>query len=198
MDNFIPETRAKLEEARFFLAEMDKHKPNLESIVDVGAPHPAPFKHYLSAFVNAARSVSWVMKHECLSIQGWAEWEAEYEPTPEEKALLETFNDLRIQTTKRKPFEPGMMVQAMDTGILKEEATVTSSDHNDPGLFHFRLTAINEDGSIGPEIGEFEVASFGWALEGMDEEVVETCHRYFALLERFVAACETRFFHGAA
>jgi hypothetical protein len=194
----IPQTRTKLEEARFFLSQLHAHKPNLNAIVDVGAPHPAPFKHFLSAFVSAARSVTWVMKHECQAVPGWLEWELQYVPDQEERALLERFNDLRIQTTKKKPFEPGMMVEASDRALLDEQAQVTSSDPDDPDAFHFRLTVVNNDGSIGNEIGEFAVASFGWALEGLDTEVVATCQQYYELLERFVSACEARFFPGAA
>jgi hypothetical protein len=46
-------TRFKLEEARFFHAHLEKHWRHLSHV-----------DFYLSAFVSAARSVTWVMRYE--------------------------------------------------------------------------------------------------------------------------------------
>jgi hypothetical protein len=46
-------TGFKLEEARFFLAHLEKHWR-----------HVPQYEFYLSAFISAARSVTWVMRYE--------------------------------------------------------------------------------------------------------------------------------------
>src|SRR5713101_5739117 len=54
-------TKDRLEAARFFLRRMQEERvkqarPN--------KPDPAHFRHYLTAFVHLARSVTWVLKSE--------------------------------------------------------------------------------------------------------------------------------------
>ncbi len=56
-------TQFKLDEARFFL---DHLAPNYGK--------ERKFDFFLSAFISAARSVTWVMKAEYADVEGWAAW----------------------------------------------------------------------------------------------------------------------------
>jgi len=63
-------TRQKLEEAAFFLAKVKEH---YFDVLDE-EEQARPFLYYLSAFVSAARSVTWVMRSEYSALEGWATW----------------------------------------------------------------------------------------------------------------------------
>ena len=70
-------TRAKLNEARFFLGELERtyyeYVERLE-LLSKNNPEPPVCQYYLSAFISSARSVMWVMRSEYQNLGGWEEW----------------------------------------------------------------------------------------------------------------------------
>lgn len=80
-------TERKLDEAKYFLGQLNPHMPY--------------FDYILSAFLNAARSTAWVMRHEYSKIDGWEKWFKECEISESEKSLLEKTNSLRILSAKQ-------------------------------------------------------------------------------------------------
>jgi hypothetical protein len=87
-------TQYKLEEARFFLDHVEKHWRDI--------PH---VDFYLSAFVSAARSVSWVMQSEFSHVPGWKKWYDATEPSSEILEFLKTLNDVRVRAVHTDPIK---------------------------------------------------------------------------------------------
>jgi hypothetical protein len=80
-------TKYKLAEAKYFLDQLRISDPCFDFI--------------LSAYLNAARSVTWVMRHQFGSNSGWSEWFETSEVSSHEAQLLAEMNQLRIQATKQ-------------------------------------------------------------------------------------------------
>ncbi len=108
-------TQYKLEEAKFFLALLEqnwRHFPHVD--------------YFLSAFISAARSVTWVMRSEYGSKPGWAEWFEARKPSPETRELLKQVNNVRVRATKTVPVK------------TRTTATVTiKPEEMTPELQHF-------------------------------------------------------------
>lgn len=80
-------TERKLDEARFFLNRLNINDPY--------------FDYILSAYLNASRSVLWVMKNEFLQIKGWTQWHNVRTLDENEENILREINKLRIRVTKQ-------------------------------------------------------------------------------------------------
>jgi hypothetical protein len=80
-------TERKLDEAKYFLGQLNPNFPY--------------FDYILSAFLNAARSTAWIMRHEFCKTEGWEKWFKECYISESEKELLEKTNELRISATKQ-------------------------------------------------------------------------------------------------
>jgi len=80
-------TQKKLDEAKYFLNQLKVTDPY--------------FDYVLSAFLNAARSVFWVMRYEFTQVPGWKEWFDSAEASKEEQALLTDTNQMRISSAKK-------------------------------------------------------------------------------------------------
>lgn len=83
----MTKTQKKLEEAKYFLNRLNTTDPY--------------FDYILSAFLNAARSTFWVMRHEFANVPGWKDWFDAAEATLEEQALLDDTNQMRINSAKK-------------------------------------------------------------------------------------------------
>ena len=90
----MPPTRTqyKLDEAKFFLLLLEQNWRLF--------PH---VDYFLSAFVSAARSVTWVMRSEYGAKPGWPEWFDTKKQSSETRELLKRMNDLRVRATKSIP-----------------------------------------------------------------------------------------------
>lgn len=87
-----PNTEHKLAEAEFFLRQLEaSHKAH------------SAFDFYLSAFISAARSVTWIMRAECSKKPGWKEWFKAQEPDREGNKLLKAFTKIRNESQKQRP-----------------------------------------------------------------------------------------------
>lgn len=80
-------TERKLDEAKYFLGQLNVDDPY--------------FDYILSAYLNAARSTTWVMRHEFCKINGWEDWFKSCEISKDQKYLLNKINELRIESTKQ-------------------------------------------------------------------------------------------------
>ena len=97
------QTQGKIDEAEFFLSKFIENYNEHE------------FKYYLSAFVSAARSISWIMKAEFNQHPLYSTWTTQRQPTEDEAILFKLFNDLRITTNKQKPIETHRIVSSIMT-----------------------------------------------------------------------------------
>src|SRR4051812_42099977 len=93
-------TRHKLEETRFFLGQLEEHcydKLKAHLIDDNAA---VIFPYYLSAFISAARSVTWIMRSEYGAFDGWEVWWKSQAPEASMAELLQLFTRLRNRSQK--------------------------------------------------------------------------------------------------
>jgi hypothetical protein len=97
-------TRQKLDEAAFFLNKVEEHATKIEKFLSDQNARKV-FCYYLSAFVSAARSTTWIMRSECCRLEGWQAWWKEQE-LHAPKELLKIFNDLRLRSEKTDPLQP--------------------------------------------------------------------------------------------
>jgi hypothetical protein len=67
-------TRIKYHEAEFFLAKLDSSYYEDVRRMFKKSRKPPVFHYYLSAFLSAARSITWIMRSEYRLISGWEEW----------------------------------------------------------------------------------------------------------------------------
>jgi hypothetical protein len=180
-------TEYKLAEARYFLDQLKITDPCFDFI--------------LSAYLNAARSVTWVMRNEWGSMNGWSDWFAASEVSGQEAELLAEMNRLRIQATKQGGVTtehyilPGVVVERNSCLDLKEffettpegsEVRITiaaaedsanaasSSDHEESGTWKFRAR-VQHDVNVeeDPERRRY----------------LDLSHRYYTFLERKVSEC---------
>jgi hypothetical protein len=183
----VSATRTKLEEARFFLSQMEAAQ----------FQHPT-FAYHLSAFVSAARSVLWVMRHEFHEVPGWDTWYELCKASAEDRTFLKSLNDLRVAAVKfaTPPVQNHLEVQIPKEGVTPElvqfltryagrQVSVTI----DPSGTR-SATAERED-SI--EFTGLGARLFPVVAEFPDENVVSVCHRYVQWLSALVLECEARF-----
>ena len=90
----IERTQRRLRQARFFYEHL------LDPPRNTTIPSEA-FLFYCGAFIQAARSVTWTLKHE--ETEKWKAWEPKWRDalTEEDKKLLDNANELRIDETHR-------------------------------------------------------------------------------------------------
>jgi|GEM_PF-2578877 len=191
-------TERKLDEARFFLEKLNVNDPY--------------FDYYLSAFLNAARSTSWVMRHEFHLAPGWEDWFKQTSITDQERALLRRINDLRIESTKKSGLKTEFI---FFEGIEPEEESYAAIAEimKFPSGTEVRLTIRpldedeeeeeeeeEEDDETESYDGDWEtyvvrgVAKFKEAeSENSRENMLKNGTEYFDFLRKQVEACVTRF-----
>jgi hypothetical protein len=94
----IDRTRRKLDEARFFYQLLVNERPQT---MKAFGHDPRAFRYYFSAFIQAARSVTWTLGNE--EPGTWKAWEPTWRDrrSTEEKRLLDLTNELRLDEAKR-------------------------------------------------------------------------------------------------
>ena len=97
----IEATRRKLGEARFFYGHLVKERQHFMH-------DPAAFRYYFSAFIQAARSVTWRLGNE--EPEKWKEWRPKWERTlsAEDKKLMAFTNKLRTAEVKHRGTDPSV------------------------------------------------------------------------------------------
>ncbi len=181
------ETRYKLNEARFFLDRIQADWRNLPD-----------FDFYLSAFVSAARSVTWVMRAEYGKAPDWEAWFDKKAPTARRRELLKRMNIVRVRATKTRPIRTRAKVNlSVPVETFSDELSKLSQPGTD---LRFRLIPVDasntemyivvNDRIVGKgnlDNAEHELPEFG----GVDSTAV--CLEYFDELESLVSECEARF-----
>lgn len=184
-------TQLKLDEARFFL---DQLAPNYGK--------ERKFDFLLSAFISAARSVTWVLAAEYGEVEGWKVWFGSLAPSQEEATLLKGTNEVRIRTQKRGPLRT--MSQLKVEGLALPEpyvARLTEALAKSPTG---ELPA-HVGGSRGQYFVEIEIEGERLRLpaenviidrhleEFPDKNILSVCNAYYTELESLVRQCRERF-----
>jgi hypothetical protein len=163
----IDSTRKKLREAQFFLAQLEQQQRT-------HGLYPAEaVEFYLSAFLSAARSVTFVLAAEEPS--RYKEWSADWRGArPEEdKRVLARFTDARNRALKR------------ETPNVSEDWLGPSASYD--GIPAHAIMAFLEDGELPISDRLFNAR----LTAGDDEEdVVSLCRQYAGLLADLVATSQ--------
>jgi hypothetical protein len=183
--------REKLREAGFFLAKVRAHAMiDLHSIRSLEAP--PELRYYLSAFVSAARSVTWVMGSEYRSRPGWSKWFKQWPLEQPLKILLRQTNEARIGALKRGDLVPvaSMVLVAedlLDSLCSQEEAAVLRAQRA-----MITIRPIADTGREGDAV-VVRLRSWEWRVDHFnDRNLVEVCEEYYTFLESLLRACEMR------
>ena len=183
----VTRTQYKLEEARFFLAHLEKdwrHVPQVD--------------FYLSAFVSAARSVTWVMKAEFGDLPGWTQWYESKKPSSAIRDLLKKMNEVRVRATKTEPLKTRTLANVT---IPPEEVTPKVLAFLEAGAVgQVRLEPIDPTNTVfsvkvdGEVLAKAHLKTSEHVLpefQGRDSK--DICREYLSELERLVSECQAKF-----
>ena len=183
----IPRTHKKLREAKFFFAQLlEKEKSVRLGLED--------FDFYLSAFLSASCSVSWVLRAELLQAV-----QDKRKKNQLRKRFDKWFSDweMGLAETDQKlwgfmPNERGKEVHARGAEVYPviEMVPVTQIQTRDRRHPAYGITWWGPPGVPPPEVGQ-KVHYF--EMGGTREQVVGTCRRYLELLEKLVRDFDNAF-----
>jgi hypothetical protein len=167
----IEATQFKLGEARFFLDMLRQEKENYAQPIThpLREPKLTIFWYYLSSFLNASRSVMWVLQSEEKDkYDAWSpSWDAKL--TDVENELFNLITSQRNTAVKRGRFE---------TTSRQEKVPMRDSTHPIYGFHSFGLPEWGSPWTIR------DVHYFGTQEQG--REIVATCSGYLDLLTKIV------------
>lgn len=196
-------TRRKLEEAGFFLGELERtyyeHVESLKWLSQTNSEVPV-CQYYLSAFVSSARSVMWIMRSEYQNVIGWEDWYRSKKPNSAGEEFLRKINAVRVRSEKQDPLRLAYNIAFKE---VSNEATQNTIDELIPEWYHKRYNlkfepVLEEGEELDEKAQKFElkaeVTSFFWSIEEFPkEDVLKICNSYFVLLENMVEECEACF-----
>ena len=159
----------KIAEAHFFLYQMNEQERRL-----IGDRQP--FDYYLSAFLNAGRTVDYRLRHEQpATYPAWrTAWDAGL--TPQEKALIKFMVDDRNDEVH----ESGSSRSVAEESVPLPMGTYRTAD----GIFNL------DGGPPGmPPVVAYR-PTFNFTIDGVERRATEACAAYLALLQRMVTRFE--------
>jgi hypothetical protein len=182
-------TERKLDEAYYFLNQLNPDDPY--------------FDYILSAYLNAARSTSWIMRYEFLKINGWEEWFKNTDISEEQKVLLKKINDMRILSTKQSGIKTEFYF--LDCIIPDEEYFPSIKEILDqPDGTEYKITIkvldesikeedLNDDSYIIKGKIKGKVKKTKDTSEFSREAIQKLCNDYYVFLKKQVRNCIEKF-----
>jgi hypothetical protein len=163
----IERVEKKLREARFFLNKMSEHER-------LAFDDKEPFDFYLSAFLNAARTVDYRLCHEQAAI--YRTWRTAWDVTLTEaqRSLIKFMVDDRNDEVHESG--SSRVVKTEDRGL-------------GPGTHSFAFGTIEVAGGI-PGVGAsavIQTPTYNFTIDGSERKATDACGDYLALLEQMVA-----------
>jgi len=185
--NTITDTEFKFKEAKYFLSLLSRRSTIGEK-----------FDFLLNAFVNSARSITWIMKAEFSKVDGWRKWYNSKKANEEEKKLLRLFNEMRISSTKIKPLKTALVI--VFSVIIPKDDKVTYKELNEilkPGKVKvtlYKKGAKVRKPSKGVLFKKVKIEEICRPIrEYSEEDALKLCKKYFAFLENLVNECVEKF-----
>lgn len=180
-------TKYKLEEAKFFLLALEqnwRHFPHVD--------------YFLSAFVSAARSVTWVMRSEYGHKPSWIEWFEAKKPSSGTRELMKRMNDVRVRATKSIPVKtrtttkvtipPDQITPELEQFLQRGAVGQIRLEPTDPTNTEALVMLGNRVlGRAKIEEAIHELPEF----QGRDAK--DVCREYLQELEALCAECEAKF-----
>jgi hypothetical protein len=162
-------TRRKIREAQYFLSMMKQAFEDDDT-----------FSYNLSAFLSAARSITWVMQKQYARYNGFAEWYCPYQIKMPANPELDYLNTLRVEDVHKEPVPTGstrVVTVSLGLTLVKEGTSVAEqakeSKHKPP-----------------TQCGSRTVRRFFAKFEHVD--VIEFCENQLSKLTEIVEECENR------
>jgi hypothetical protein len=167
----IEATRRKFDEARFFYGHLVKERQQSFRF------DPREFRFYFSAFIQAARSVTWTLGNE--EPEKWKAWEPKWKDTRsnEEQKLLDLTNELRLDEAKR-----GGANALVEWEVVALHELLRSGDvepwRQHPAYGHH---VFAPPGTPPPQVRR---PAYYFEQEDGKQEVTAVCQRYLDFLEK--------------
>ncbi len=182
----ITETEYKLKEAKYFISLLSRNKKNSEQ-----------FDFLLNAFVNSARSITWVMRAEFSKIPEWVSWFNAREVKKSERYILDLFNSLRVSASKKESLKTYFLV-----GIKIPENKFSNSLNRRLERLSGKklLISIKRDLGRKPKLNPKKLTFSAYLADvrrgviGFTEkDILQLCGNYLAILDNLVKDCIRKF-----
>jgi hypothetical protein len=160
----------KLREAEFFLNKMRRHER-------MAFNDKEPFDFYLSAFLSAARTVDYRLRHEQAAV--YPTWRTTWDATltQAQHSLIKFMVDDRN-------------VEVHESGSSR--VTKTENRELGPGTHSFASGTMDVIGPPGiAPLAIIQTPAYHFTIEGTERNVTDACEEYLALLQRMVAMFKT-------
>jgi len=177
----MTDTREKLLEAKYFLERMVENQDKRDV-----------FKYNLSAFLSAARSVTWIMQREFGKVPGFIEWYRIQQDKMRSDEKMRILGDKRHATTHEEPVRPHaqvgvtvterlIMTDSVSVVVTHADGTIERSDSTSPPPPPASATTQPN-------------AEWRWSFDEIpDMDVITVCREHMSKLESIVADCERLF-----
>ena len=164
----IEATRKKLAEAQFFLRKLTAFREQVIS------NEPEAFDFYLSAFLSAARSVTFALQTE--QKERYDRWFPSWRDAlpPDEKELLVHFNGQRVQAVHRTGADVALGSEPLS---LHEYLAAASLQGAQVEIWN---------GPPGNPPPQFSRPARAFNLAGTEIEVTQACTQYFGVVAKLV------------
>jgi len=176
-------TEIKLSEAKYFLEQMKQH---IDS--------PEEFVYNLSAFLSAARSVTFIMQNEFSKIPEFREWYGCKQKKMENNELFRFFNGLRVAVIHKKVVIPNRNVKIEFTEtITVGDSIVVEVRDKDGNLLQRYESDFQPESSVENEHEDVKTEVYWYFDEKPESDVITLCTRYIEELELLVKECIEKF-----
>jgi hypothetical protein len=183
----VSDTQEKLLEAEYFLKQMKEVRADR-----------AAFKYNLSAFLSAARSVTFYMQKEFARVLGFDEWYKAEQEKMQRDPGMRFFVEARNLTLKQQhvPTRADIRVEITDSiGVSDSIGTVVKRDDGTEERMDSERTEATS--STQPQRSDTKV-EWRWYFADPppgygDQEVITLCAAYVSTLEALVNRCEAQF-----
>jgi len=175
------DTHDKLNEAHYFLERMAENQNDRD-----------PFRYNLSAFLAAARSVTFFMQEEYAKVSGFQEWYDNQRKLMEGDELMKMLKEKRDLTIHREPLSLNahVSVTACDTVTISEGLVLVKYDSEGREVSRIEK---REPPKPAPEPKPPTVEWKWYFAEIPQIDVLDACAQYIKKLGDLVSECETRF-----
>jgi hypothetical protein len=176
-------TERKYREAKYFFERLDIDDPY--------------FDFNLSAFLNAARSITWVMRHEFNGEDGWEKWFQEYYLPEKGRQLLKKINDLRIEATKKSGIKTDFFFLQTDMFVdekyFPELEKIKDLEDGEYSLSVEPLSEEAKDEEHGAIRFVGEISRQNKPYDAARKTLKDRCEEYLILMEDIVTSCNSKF-----
>lgn len=174
-------TKEKLEETKYFWEQMQ-----------VCVEDCKKFAFNMSAFLSAARSVTFIMQSEFKSSPEFSDWYKDKQKEMNNDGDFRFFNNLRVATIHKKPVVPHKKTEIgiSETIAISESITIRVIDKKG-NVISEQTSEPKKNKS--PKETEITVKHSWYFEERPNEELLGLCYKYIQNIEKLVEECEKQF-----